>query len=587
LNRCVRLWIVIPCLAALCVLAASCDYSASNVSEMPAGTLREVGAPGGVSSNSPGGASPAASAAYGEREAEKAAILDNVVKLIQSAAVKPGGDNFGNATKNLNHYFAGTPSEEYELRPEARAFMTEALVPVNEALAPVTRSATTRRPDELQSPNWAMPDARHIEDCMLYHGIAARVAGTGDDLTRARRVFEWMVRQVHLVPAGSLAAPGLGQAYARPFDVLLRGMATEADMGWSERGWLFLSLCRQLGLDGALLTYTPRGQKDPVVWCTAILIDKTPYLFDARIGLPVPDAKGNGVATLDQALSDPLILDRLDLPGQSPYPVSRASLLASPSKIGVLLDSSFGYFAPRMRLLQRSLSGKDLTVLYRDPAEQRDRWAEALGPRKGNVGLWDLPVTVETMLFNSAEFVRSTQQSLFFFQPQMPLLYARMKQLRGETTEAIEDYVNFRFATNATLTDKKTPMPADIQKVLDTYATYFLGTCHLDRHNAPQAEFFFSEAMKMYPRPGPGQPYHYMYRLGAQTNLARLKEARGDLPTATAYYALDDPTSQRHGNLLRARDLIWRDPTAPSPTLPPPPTAGQLPGAQAAAQVGK
>ena len=47
-----------------------------------------------------------------------------------------------------------------------------------------------------------------------------------------------------------------------------------------------------------------------------------------------------------------------------------------------------------MKLLQGSLAGKDLTVLYRDPAAQRDAWAKALGPRLGKVELWPLPMRV-------------------------------------------------------------------------------------------------------------------------------------------------------------------------------------------------
>ena len=82
----------------------------------------------------------------------------------------------------------------------------------------------------LENREWdARSDTRHIEDCMMYYGIANRVAGAGEDLDRVRRVFDWVVRQVQLVPAGSLGAGRLGQAFARPYDVLLRGMATESE----------------------------------------------------------------------------------------------------------------------------------------------------------------------------------------------------------------------------------------------------------------------------------------------------------------------------------------------------------------------
>jgi hypothetical protein len=513
----------------------------------------------GSGAGNPAATAAATSAPGEELGVRKAAILDSVIKLIQSAAVTPGGDSFGNATKNLNQYFAGTPASAYALPAAAREFLQVQL--------------PKQRVDELESPTWAMADARHLEDCMMYQGIATRIAGvSGDDLTRVRRVFDWMVKQIQLVPPESLGSPDLKQAQARPYDVLLRGMATESGGVWSERGWLFISLCRQLGLDAGLVTYTPRTLNAPVVWCVAVLIDDTPYLFDPRVGLPIPGARGEGVATLEEALADPAVVDRMDLPGQMPYFTNRAALLASPSKIGIMIDSASRYASPRMKLLQESLAGKNATVLYRDPAEQRDHWAKALGMRLGKVSLWELPLSVETMLFTNPQFVQSTQRALVLFRPEFPLLYARMKQLRGEIPEAIEDFVNMRFKPNATLMDGKTPMPPEAQKALDVYATYFLGMCQLDRNDPDQAERFFKRTLLLLPEPGKGQPFYTFFRWGAQTNLARLKEAKGDISGAIAYYSAIEPTSQRHGNLLRARELLWLDPTAPCPApLPPAP----------------
>ena len=108
----------------------------------------------------------------------------------------------------------------------------------------------------LENRNWNLRDTRHIEDCMMYYGIANRVAGTGENVDRVRRVFDWVVRQVQLVPPGSLALARLPQVFARPYDVLLRGMATEADGVWAERAWLFMVLCRQIDIDTGLITYT-------------------------------------------------------------------------------------------------------------------------------------------------------------------------------------------------------------------------------------------------------------------------------------------------------------------------------------------
>lgn len=534
---------------------------------MPTGTTQGGELPASLSAPGMGGgrvnkaneeSSRFLGATKAEIQQERAAIFENVIQLIQKASLNPGGANFGNATKSLNKFFADTPRAAYEHSPKAHEYLV-GLVDSNLV-------------SDLETPRWTDRDARHIEDCMLYHSIASRVAGNGDDLSRVRRIFRWVVEQVQLVPAGSLGVVGMGQAYARPYDVLLRGMATESEGFWSERGWLFLSLCRQLGLDGGLVTYTPVGSSQPVIWCCAIIVDKKPYLFDPRVGLEIPDARGDGVATIEDAITDTQILDRMDLPGDRAYGTTRGSLLNSSSKVGILLDSSLRYYAPRMKLFQDSLAGKNQTILFRDPAEERDCFIEALGKRAGAIGFWELPMTVEKMLFTNPKFVEATQKAQFMFDPQFPLIYARTKQLLGETSEAIQEYVKFRFAENATFNDKKTPMPPEFQAALDVYATYFLGTCHMEKKDERQAQFFFEKTLQMLPEFGPGKPFFNMYRFGAAANLARLHEAKGNYREAIAYYASPDPTTQAHGNLLRARELVWRDPmaTAPEP-LPPAP----------------
>ena len=131
--------------------------------------------------------------------------------------------------------------------------------------------------------------------------------------------------------------------------------------------------------------------------------------------------------------------------------------------------------------------------------------------------------------------------------------------------------------------DKKTPIPKEVQDALDVYATYYLGTSHLEINDLKQAEFFFEKTLAMLPEPGRGQPYYNMYRWGAQANLGRIKQAKGELDLATAYLGASDPTSQNHGNLFRAREIVWKNPggpAAPSLPPPPPPVGG---GAQAAA----
>ena len=156
------------------------------------------------------------------------------------------------ATQQLNQFFDGTTRSEYLLDLKARAFLA------------------TQLPDgmvaDLEKIQWdPRTDARHLEDCMMYSVIARRVGGTGDDLDRVSRVFDWIMQQIQLVPAGSLGSRQLPQVPARPYDVLLRGMATEAGGVWAERSWLFMSLCRQLGIDVGILTYSKGNVLEPLV----------------------------------------------------------------------------------------------------------------------------------------------------------------------------------------------------------------------------------------------------------------------------------------------------------------------------------
>lgn len=572
-------------LAGLAALSIACDYS----NETKSSKNRVVGplpTPRGKQSTRSTDTPVVTSS---ERETtdqaeRRDAILKNVIQLIQTAAITPGGDHYSIATRNLNEYFeTGTKAADFAMRPETRQFVrTNLRGAVDDDLHKLFES---RLFDE--SPRFRF-DARHIEDCMLYNDIVSRIAGDGDDLTRVRRVFDWMVRQVQLVPNGSLAPTGMPQAEARPYDALLRGMAVEEQYR-SERGWVFMALCRQLGIDTGVILFnksappsllaaqpvSPNEEAQTIFWVCAALIDGKAYLFDQRLGIAIPNAKGDGVATLEEAMTDPQILARLSLTGQfSPFEPRQSDLVSSSSKIVIWIDSSPGYFSPKMRLLQSRLTGKNRTVLYRDPVEQRDHFAKVLGNRLGTVAYHPLPIQTYRNLFLNGQFVNSTQQSLIRFDPRLPLLYARVAHLKGEIPQAINEYVNFRFKTGALMLDKKTPIIPSVQRELDVYATYFLALANLEQGNVGQAEFFFKQTVKNTPEPNPNRPeFCFMFRWGAMTNLGLIAAQRGDISDGTRYLSQFMPTTQLLGNFWLARELALRDPfSRPGAKLPPAPT---------------
>jgi hypothetical protein len=564
-------------------LMLACDYGAAKrptSSRVVSGVLPKsnIQKGAGGSTITSASASRSNSPDTPEMKEKREAILKNVLRLIEAARITPGDESFAIATQNLNQYFEqGTTPADYQHTPASRAFLSTVM------------SDTIIDNMEKSSFDDRM-DARHIEDCMLYHAVAARIAGEGDDLTRARRLFDWMVRQVQLVPPQALAPPGMEQAQVRPCDVLVRGMATEANQGfWSERGWLFIALCRQVGIDVGLVTYTPRvppkmlalrpdqaTQGQPVGWVCAAIIDNEAYLFDHRLGIAIPNAAGTGVATLEEAMTNPVILDRLDLPGQSSYSTTRSDLINSTTKVGILYDSSPGYSSPKMRLLQTRLAGKDRTVLFRDPAELNDHFRIALGDRLSDVKPWELPYIVFMNLFTNGKFVEATQYTLRLFDRQLPLLYARIAHLNGDYAEAARQYIALRYAEGALMRDKKTVIVPALQRELDVYASYFLGLCLLEQKNLSQAELFFGQTLTKTPAPSQEREYCFMLRWGANTNLGLINVEKGDIALATRYLTQPDvppaPTWQIHGNLWRAREALWNNPMAPiAPDLPPAP----------------
>ena len=238
------------------------------------------------------------------------------------------------------------------------------------------------------------------------------------------------------------------------------------------------------------------------------------------------------MATLDQALADPAILERMNLPGQSPYGTSRASLLASPTKIGILIDSSQGYFSPKMRLLQRELAGKNRTILYRDPAEQRDHFAQVLGDRlRRGQALGDSPGGRDSALHRCpvrrsrpCSRCSSSVPSSRWSTPGSSSFAASWPRPSRNTSRSGS-------AENVPLVnDKKKAIPKEIQEGLDVYATYYLALAHLERNRPGPGRDMFQKLLELLPEPGPNQPYYNMFRWGANANLGRIYEAKRRLP---------------------------------------------------------
>jgi hypothetical protein len=222
-------------------------------------------------------------------------------------------------------------------------------------------------------------DAHHLDLCLLLQDAVRSLRL--DRLApreQARACFDWVMRQVQLRERTGDALP--------PDFVLRRGWGTAL-----ERAQIFLAVLQQLGIDGCMLA-VPGKPGEPAIryWLPGALSGKDIYLFDTRLGLPLPGPRGEGIATLAQVRSQPAVLQQLALDPKNPYDVSQDQA----AKAEVHVACALSALAPRMRFLQDQLAATEKVRLGVDPVALVKRFAEAAqAPEmKGlHVRVWNLP----------------------------------------------------------------------------------------------------------------------------------------------------------------------------------------------------
>lgn len=173
---------------------------------------------------------------------------------------------------------------------------------------------------EVAAQTYTPLDAHHLEACLLLRDVARSleippfVVGekTFDQtpLDRAQAAFAWVCRQVRLnVPELESVNP----EYAPVAQVLRRGRGAPL-----ERGLVFLALIEQFGLEeetkGGLqgcFILVPNAKGEKLLWACGVAVGDKPealYLFDPRMGLPIPGPDKDKPATLAQVQKDPSLL---------------------------------------------------------------------------------------------------------------------------------------------------------------------------------------------------------------------------------------------------------------------------------------
>jgi hypothetical protein len=208
-------------------------------------------------------------------------------------------------------------------------------------------------------------DARHVEECFMLHDAARMIDRRGAaPLDQARHAFAWAMRQVLLREDDGDIVP--------PAFILERGLGNAA-----ERAIVFLAMLRQFRIPGCVIAWESAPGKYPVVLAGALIEDgkkNALYLFDPRLGLPVPAAQGKGMATFADLVRDPKLVDLGD------------QKLAGPK---VLLVCPQSALTPRMKFLEKALAGKEGLALAVEPEKLYRQVAAAAGV---DAQAWDAAV---------------------------------------------------------------------------------------------------------------------------------------------------------------------------------------------------
>ncbi len=386
---------------------------------------------------------------------------------------------------------------------------------------PWIKSLSDERKQTLLQSRVDAGDVELIRDCIIDRkAIDAVTKDSKEDLDRVMRVFYYVVRNISL-DLFVLEEP----ITFTPYEALMFGRGTPEG-----RAWIFANMLRQLKIDTVIVqpveqsagaadsaepaksdsTDAATAKSDAPAkpeaisekssstksaskpWLVGVLLNKQVYLFDMRLGWPIPSAADPGTtpfamrpATLKEVQADDSLLRRLDLDAEHPYAL-HSSDLKTPS---IAVISDLRLWSERMRQIQNNLplvNGRTV-VVYDAIADANDGKGLLTRVTEAGESLWSpnqVSLWTYTEACHAATRQRTTMQkneilALWFpFDAPIPIdfdmqklqpnkgepgrsqLKTRIAQLTGEFSSAIKSYLAVQLAEYA----PRMPIP---QKVYD------------------------------------------------------------------------------------------------------------------------
>ena len=339
----------------------------------------------------------------------------------QRLADRTAFDDLGEASDYLERWAESDPDEarrqiKFHLNRWSRSREGDDVAPpaVAEALTRIRRGeAGDALRQRLVRGGYDDRDVDHLRDVRLFHRMTRWIGdgplrdplwdgwlstlaeGDRDRLSTTLKLFDWTVRNVAIEP-DRIPNPGIpdppggrfkfdGPGYRQTvYQTAMRGSGDAL-----QRAELFIRLCRQAGSDAFAIAASGDGSTDPTPFAVGVLIGDDVYLFEPRLGIPIPGPDSVGVATLRQARRDASVMRRLTVPGFFEYPLSKSDV----QSVVALVPATPESLSPRMRRLQQALTGNrrmSTHVAWEPTAERIDAASGISGVR-----LWDQPVASE------------------------------------------------------------------------------------------------------------------------------------------------------------------------------------------------
>lgn len=424
--------------------------------------------------------------------------------------------------------------------------------------------------NQLERNTFDSDDGRYIRACYLSRKISEQVGRDAPtEKERVLAIFEWVCRNVALRGADEINYPvSLYEAL-----IIGRGLA-------EDRAVVLASILKQLRIDSVILRQKSETANREAPWLFGAVAGSEMYLFDLRLGLPVPvgDAPAaqrlHTVATLSDVLAHPEWLNLLSPRSDQPYGLSLADRTALQIEAVSFVDG----WSSRIWTVEQMLPAESLCVLYDAPSQFDalpgvfERIAAAIPEVKApDVGLWNYPEQRAAQFTKpSPAEVQALQMAIspmlcpVEFEPPrnggtpqrvetMRHLRIRTDQLFGLRSSAVSQYITIR---QLSVTPPPEPVFGPIYQRAADDAFFWSCVCKYENGDLESVSKQLADYLKRYRRSG-------QWAYEARSLLARTQHQLGAVDEALQTIRSqesDDPYREQHAILIK----FWTEKPAES-----------------------